>query len=539
MQISGINVFSLLDDYDCGKAQSITEQRKNECSTDLALFAKTFFPGIFTGEFCEFHYEVFKALEEHTLKHSNEKYYFVRAAPRGHGKSQILSFAYPLWCALYGYAKNILIVSDTAEQATQFVMAIKDELEENELILDTFGNKEGGLWAQQKIITRDKIQIVAKGAGQKLRGIKYRQFRPDTIIIDDLENDENVETEAQRAKLLNWFQKALLPCGSVNEKVFYIGTILNYESLLNKVLTMPEYSMWDRKKYQAVYKFSKSPLWDKWENILRDESNKNAGIKADNFFRKHRDAMLRDTKVLWEGKMQDHYYDLMKIRFMNPESFDSEYQNDPISEATRDFKEEWFSYWTILPEITGVYIGVDPSLAKKSKSDTSAIVAIGKGADNLLYVLNASIARRKPDKIIDDLISMCIMYRKKLIKVGIEAVQFQAFFATECAKRAIAMDMPLPIEPMSSTIEKSLRLKGLIPFVKNGTLKFHTSQTRLLNEMKRFPKGSDDGMDALKFAIECIYPTGGASLPTGLCFGSIGTMNVNASKKKEGVLFAV
>lgn len=131
------------------------------------------------------------------------------------------------------------------------------------------------------------------------------------------------------------------------------------------------------------------------------------------------------------------------------------------------------------------------------------------------------------------------MYRKKLIKVGIEAVQFQAFFATECAKRAIAMDMPLPIEPMSSTIEKSLRLKGLIPFVKNGTLKFHTSQTRLLNEMKRFPKGSDDGMDALKFAIECIYPTGGASLPTGLCFGSIGTMNVNASKKKEGVLFAV
>ena len=92
----------------------------------------------------------------------------MRAAPRGHGKSQILSFAYPLWCALYGYAKNILIVSDTAEQAIQFVMAIKDELAENELILDTFGNKEGSVWAQQKIITRDKIQIVGKGAGQKL-----------------------------------------------------------------------------------------------------------------------------------------------------------------------------------------------------------------------------------------------------------------------------------------------------------------------------------------------------------------------------------
>ena len=539
MQIGSINVFSILDDYDSNGTKTISEKRKLECATDLALFCKTFFPTIFTGEFCEFHKEVFKKLEEQTLKHDNEKYYFVRAAPRGHGKSQILTFGYPLWCVLYGYAKNILIVSDTADQSTQFVMAIKDELEENELILDTFGNKEGGVWAQQKIITRDKIQIVGKGAGQKLRGIKYRQFRPDKIIIDDLENDENVETEAQRAKLLNWFQKALLPCGSVDEKVFYIGTILNYESLLNKVLTMPEYSMWDRKKYQAVYEFSKSPLWDKWENILRDESDSKAGIKADKFFKAHRAAMLKGTKVLWEGKMQDHYYDLMKIRFMNPESFDSEYQNDPISEATRDFKEDWFSYWTILPEITGVYIGVDPSLAKKAKSDTSAIVAIGKGADNLLYVLNASIARRKPDKIIDDLISMCIMYRKKLIKVGIESVQFQAFFATECAKRAIAMDMPLPIEPMQSTIEKSLRLKGLIPFVKNGTLKFHTSQTRLLNEMKRFPKGSDDGMDALKFAIECIYPTGSTSFAAGLCFGSIGTVLNNASNKKEGALLAI
>ncbi len=538
MHIGSINVFSILDDYDSNGIKSVSEKRKMECATDLALFAKTFFPNIFTGEFCEFHLEVFKKLEEQTLKNNNEKYYFVRAAPRGHGKSQILSFAYPLWCALYGYAKNILIVSDTAEQAIQFVMAIKDELAENELILDTFGNKEGSVWAQQKIITRDKIQIVGKGAGQKLRGIKYRQFRPDKIIIDDLENDENVETEAQRAKLLNWFQKALLPCGSVNEKVFYIGTVLNYESLLNKVLTMPEYSMWDRKKYQAVYEFSKSPLWDKWEAILRDENNPDAGTKAEKFFYAHRNAMLKGTKILWAEKMKDHYYDLMKIRFMNPESFDSEYQNDPISEATRDFKEEWFSYWTILPEITGVYIGVDPSLAKKAKSDTSAIVVIGKGADNLLYVLNASIARRKPDKIIDDLISMCIMYRKKLVKVGIEAVQFQAFFAQECAKRAIAMDMPLPIEPMQSTIEKGLRLKGLIPFVKNGTLKFHTSQTRLLNEMKRFPKGSDDGMDALKFAIECIYPTGSASLPTGLCFGSVGTM-LNASNKKEGVMFAV
>jgi hypothetical protein len=54
-------------------------------------------------------------------------------------------------------------VSDTAEQAAQFIMAIKDELEENELLVETYGNKQGNsIWAQSKIITRDKIQVVGK-----------------------------------------------------------------------------------------------------------------------------------------------------------------------------------------------------------------------------------------------------------------------------------------------------------------------------------------------------------------------------------------
>ena len=522
LPIANVNVFSILEDYEAVGSKGIGKDVKILCGTDLALFARTFFPTVFTSEFCSFHKEVFHALEEQTLKFKDKKYYFVRAAPRGHGKSQIISFLYPLWCICYGYAKNILIVSDTAEQAAQFIMAIKDELEENELLVETYGNKQGNsIWAQSKIITRDKIQVVGKGAGQKLRGIKYRQFRPDKIIVDDLENDENVETDAQRMKLLNWFQKALLPCGSNDEKVFYIGTILNYESLLNKVLTYPEYAMWDRKKYQAVIQFSKSPLWDKWEKIMRNEKDENAATKAERFYVVHKHAMLKGTELLWEQKCKDHYRDLMIMRLMNPEAFDSEEQNDPISESQRDFKEDWFQYWAELPTITSVYIGVDPSLAKKTKSDTSAIVAVGKGDDNILYVLNASIARRKPDKIIDDLIGMCVMYRKKLVKVGIEAVQFQAFFAQECAKRAIAMNMPLPIEGINNTLEKELRLKGLIPFVKNGTLRFHPSQTRLLNEMRRFPKGADDGMDALKFAIDLICPVD-MSVAKGFCFGSLG-----------------
>lgn len=51
------------------------------------------------------------------------------------------------------------------------------------------------------------------GRQQSLRGIKYHSVRPDLIIIDDLENDENVETKGQRVKLYNWLTKVLMKCG--------------------------------------------------------------------------------------------------------------------------------------------------------------------------------------------------------------------------------------------------------------------------------------------------------------------------------------
>lgn len=523
MATNTLDVLGIFEDFENDYNVRVSEEIVDRCRTDLALFCKTFFPKIFNSEFCSFHDEVFQTLQDYVMNRKDEKYYYVRGAPRGHGKSQILTFGFPLWCICYNYGKNILIVSDTNEQAMQFVCAIRDELEENEVLRDTFGDLAGGrVWTNTKIQTSNKMQIVGKGAQQKLRGIKYRQYRPDIIIVDDLENDESVETEAQRQKLLNWFQKALIPCGSTTEKIIYIGTILNYESLLNKILTLPEYSMWDRKKYQAVIKFSESPLWDEWETILKNEDIPCPAQQAKTFFLQHREEMLAGTEVLWADKQEDYYYDLMLMRIMNPDAFDSEYQNDPVSESQRDFKEEWFQYWEILPEIRDIYIACDPSLAKRDKADKSAIITLGRGKDNFLYVIEADVQRRKPDKIIDDLISKCITYQGMLRKVGIEAVQFQFFFAQECGRRALAQNIALPIEPMQNMSDKALRIKGLIPFVKNGYIKFNREQKRLLDELRRFPKGSDDAMDALKMAVDLVFPNGSGH-PTGFCFTSLNT----------------
>ena len=130
-----------------------TKDSIENSSKSLEFFAKTYFPNIFTSEFCPLHKEIFSSLEDIILKRKNRKNYYVRAAPRGHGKSQIISFLLIIWCIVFKYKRNILLVSDTLDQAKTFVQAIRSELEENELLRRDFGNLTSeDKWSSDKII---------------------------------------------------------------------------------------------------------------------------------------------------------------------------------------------------------------------------------------------------------------------------------------------------------------------------------------------------------------------------------------------------
>lgn len=63
------------------------------------------------------------------------------------------------------------------------------------------------------ILLSNGCKIEALGAGKKIRGRRHKQWRPDLILCDDLENDENVNTPEQRRKLRNWFYKAVSKAG--------------------------------------------------------------------------------------------------------------------------------------------------------------------------------------------------------------------------------------------------------------------------------------------------------------------------------------
>lgn len=174
----------------------------------------------------------------------------VVAAPRGHAKSTNFTFKDSLHAILYAYKHYILILSDSSEQAEGFLDDIKTELEDNANIIMDFGSLKGDkAWRTGVILTKTDIKAEAIGSGKKVRGRRHRNWRPDLIVLDDIENDENVNTPEQRRKLKNWFDKAVSKAGDTYTDIMYIGTILHYDSLLNNVLQNPRYKT---KKYRAV-----------------------------------------------------------------------------------------------------------------------------------------------------------------------------------------------------------------------------------------------------------------------------------------------
>lgn len=496
--------------------------RKELAAFDMSYFGRAYLPHYFIRKSPHFHEELDEIWSRGVMKGRNplkEAKVISRlkgsrqvvAAPRGHAKSTNFTFKDSLHAILYAYKHYILILSDSSEQAEGFLDDIKTELEDNANIIMDFGSLKGDkAWRTGVILTKTDIKAEAIGSGKKVRGRRHRNWRPDLIVLDDIENDENVNTPEQRRKLKNWFDKAVSKAGDTYTDIMYIGTILHYDSLLNNVLQNPRYKT---KKYRAVISEAvNTKLWDEWEGIYTNLFNENHEEDARTFYEANKEEMLLGAEVLWEEKLS--YYDLMEIKVSEgTASFNSELQNDPIDPESATFNPEWFDYYE--PELVDfsspefVFVAAnDPSLGKNKKSDTSSIINLALSTKTgYMYVADASVERRKPDVIIDDVFEMNRRlkrdYKKGFYKFGVEVVQFQYFFKEVMAAKSAEEGEYIPIEEIQSTVNKVLRIESLQPVIKNKYLKFNREHKTLLKQLQEFPMGkNDDAPDGLQMAVQ-------------------------------------
>jgi predicted phage terminase large subunit-like protein len=440
---------------------------------DVAAFAKRYLSHYITAEPAQFHFELYEQMLAAT-KVRNKR--FVCAAPRGHGKTALVSIIYPLWCICTGRKRFIVIISSSASIAEGFLRSIANELKENDLLREAFGDLVSTeRWTNKEILTSSKILISAKGAKSALRGIKNLEARPDLIICDDLEDDDSVESGDQRKKLLTWFKKAVLNLPGKSSTIFVIGTILHHSSLLISLL-----KEWKGKRYQAI-----SP----------------------------------DGAILWPSYYTREILDEIKYGTdgqagIGSIAFESEYQNNPINPEDQIIKPDWIRHYKLdeLKEISHlgikIYSGLDPSIGEKSTSDYSAIVTVAE-CNGKIYVLECDMSRRSVRSTARAALRCYETWssfpNSHYVSMAIETNAFQIVMKQQIDDLSKELGVFMPTVSRKTVTNKVARLSSISPLIECGVLYFLEDQHDLIEQLIQFPKAAhDDGPDALEMAVGLI-----------------------------------
>lgn len=502
--------------------EALRAQQRAIADRSLEAFGKLYLPKHVSKPGSSMHAELYPMLER--LREERGARIAV-AAPRGSAKSTLVDTVFILWAICHKIFKFIVLLSDTADKAGGFLGNVKDELVLNEQLRTDFPEvceksrtyPRPPRWKKNEIITSNGVRVLALGAGQNIRGVRHREDRPDLIVLDDVENSESIATAEARSKVERWVHRSILMAGTKETNVIVVGTISHYGSLLAKLTDPVKSPLWTSRVYRSVIKWSsRKELWENWVAILRrrEEFGGATGLEAARaFFKANQAAMLEGTQVLWPD-MED-YHTLMLIRESDgPAAFDSEKQNEPVNPEDCYFLEEDFKFWDdqwpgaaelidSLGKNARFFGACDPSLGKHGKNaDDSAIITLVRDSKSgNLYVLDADIARRKPDQIIESILA----YRRlrKYDRFGFETNQFQAFLAEELKRRSAKESLYLSVHDIHHTSDKLGRIQSLQPLIRSGTLQFSKRHTTLLEQLRLFPKAShDDGPDALEMAVE-------------------------------------
>ncbi len=510
------------NDFRSAMLTQLRERRRALAAESPERFAQIYLPNYCGLPFSRMHRELFAELAGLVKKRAGR---LAVAAPRGHAKSTIVSLAFALWCVLYDKEKLVLLVSATREQAILLLKAVKDELQQNSLLLQDFPDicRPRGAPGQPKPWRDHRIQLPngamfsAYGAGQSLRGIKNKSSRPGLIIADDIEDAEHVISEEQRQKLDIWFNSTLLHAGHPGTNIVAVGTILHHDSLLANLVKPGVGRGWTGLKYRALEQpGDRQDLWEKWTAIFRaqeDYDGETGPAAAEAFFMANEADMLQGSRVLWPER--DDYLTLMVTREREGRaSFQAEKQNEPLDPAVCVFSEHNFQYWddhfadfdALQAGVgrEGIFVGAcDPSLGRRTgRGDYTAIVILFRPErfKNNMYVVAADIARRTPDQAIEQILSYAKMYQFRAFAV--EANNFQELMIADLRRRAQEAGVSLRVWPIQSRTNKQSRIAALEPEVTQGRVRLCRRHHALLDQLKQFPVGAhDDGPDALEMAV--------------------------------------
>lgn len=435
----------------------------------------------------EFHREMWRLC--------THKFPFVAiAAPRGFAKSTAITHSYTLASLLFRERAFVLLISGTEGQAILFLNDLKNELKDNENIHRLFGVPVFEKDAETDIIVKMQdghmFRVMAKGSEQSLRGAKWARKRPDLIICDDIEEDEQVMSKDRREKFRKWFFGALLPLRSDHGIVRVVGTILHMDSLLERL--MPEYQLAEARRLKG--------------NLIVEPLRTSTQYRLPWISVKYRAHDSDWSYLLWPEKRPREWleqeYEKYRAQGM-PEVYSQEYLNIPIDESVAFFKRGEFIPMLEEDRKKGLryYIAADFAVSEKDRADYTAFVVGGMDENGLLHIVNVVRERMDAREIVETIFQLEKSYHPEVftIEEGQISKAIGPFLNEEMVKRNIFVNI-LGIKP---SMDKQQRARSIQGRMRARAIRFEKDADwfqAFHDELVRFPRDvHDDQVDAFAY----------------------------------------
>lgn len=451
------------------------------CYNNLGHFCKVFLPESFYANWTPLHKQLLNAINSDAQK-------IVIAAPRGLGKTS-LARALVMRSILYRQHEFVIYASNSETVASMQTENVKRELLTNTDVKRLFGSVSANYddpdvdeaFSKQSWVGYGSTLVMPRGAGQQVRGLIYKRYRPQLIIVDDLEKRDELLNPENRRKTKEWFYADLLKCVdrySDKWRILYIDTLKHYDSLLQELLNSSD-----------------------WLSIRLDLCTDDFTSLAPEFI--STEDLRREAESHREKGMLDVFY--------------MEYRNLPIATEDAAFSQEYFKYYEERDlhgkRLENVVI-VDPAKSANPKSADSAVVGIGVDYEtNALYVRDIVSGKLHPNELFDEIFAM----RRRLNAhvVGIEVTGLEEFvmqpILNEMQRRGPGDSFePVWLKARGGAPDgekgKIKRIATLIPYYRQGFIYHNKSNcAKLESQLLAFPRtGLVDVADATAYVIELL-----------------------------------
>jgi len=435
-----------------------------------------FYTFIADDDWCEpakFHYELSDIL-------LREKKHFAIEMFRESAKSSYVLRAFPLYKLAYPTddCHYIVIIKQNQDLASAKLVEIIDFYKNNKVLnLNLVEIKKDSAKSAEIIVRgtdgkNHTVRIEAYGKGASIRGLTWGNFRPQVIIMDDIQDYEDSRSETTLEKDWEWFLGDVLFLAKTG-RIFIIGNNLGKKCVLERIVDASEVMQFQKMKISAI-----------------DENGNSA----------------------WPTRFTNEFLQTEKEKYISLGQLDVWYRErmcEAITPETQMFRPEYLKEFDEekLPKDLDVDITVDPAISKKKDACNSAIVAVGKSTYSPnWYILDCYADKYDPFELINAIFKMFgelrLKYPSSAIRVFVETVAYQQSLKYYIEEEMRKRKEFFILEEFRDTTDKEQRIKGLIPLYRTGVIYHRSWMKQLIEELLLFPAGKTvDIIDALSFHL--------------------------------------